>query len=282
MNAATFAWSAACIAACRLPLPVAPLAATGERAGIRASLSAVRAIPDLGRLVALAATLNMVVAPVPMMIAALAIDRLDAGPATFGVLEMLLSAGLLVGSIAAGVLARGRPALAVPRARGESRRGRGGAGFGCCGRAGGGRWRSRSPTPKPSPGSNDRCRQRCRVGFGVLGSMSEGLRPGRARARRTLLAIAGEVVPSRSVGAGIVLAIDRLHPPPRRDRGTGDPSVSGTPGGARNPRMRNAGTRVDGWHWGGRLVHLIPVVVNARCCDVVGWPGRGPGGPTRR
>ncbi|MCB1002064.1 MAG: MFS transporter [Acidimicrobiales bacterium] len=207
VNAATFAWSAACIAACRLPLPVASLAATGERAGIRASLSAVRAIPDLGRLVALAATLNMVVAPVPMMIAALAIDRLDAGPATFGVLEMLLSAGLLVGSIAAGVLARGRLALpfhvlgvslavvgVVPASGAAVALVVGGVAIAVANTEALTRFQRSVPAEVQG-----------RV-FGVLGSMSEGLRPAGLALGAPLLAIAGVSGAFAAVGAGIVLA----------------------------------------------------------------------------
>ena len=110
VNAATFVWSAAVIATCRLPRPAA---AEGHvpRAGVRRSIETVRSVAGLGRLVGLATTLNMVVAPVPVLLAALAVSRLDAGPVGFGLLQVLLGIGLLAGSLAAGVLARGRLAL---------------------------------------------------------------------------------------------------------------------------------------------------------------------------
>ena len=121
INAATFLWSATCVAGCVLPRPGAAVAPAGgdgtptglvpdtpPPGGLRAGLEVVRGVTGLGSLVALASTLNMVVAPVPVLIAALAVDRFDAGPRTFGLLEVLLSAGLLVGSLLAGRLARGR------------------------------------------------------------------------------------------------------------------------------------------------------------------------------
>ncbi len=117
-NAATFLWSAACVATCRLPRPPATVATTAGSGdvddvdGVRAGLRSLGTVRGLGRLVALAAALNMFVAPVPVLIAALAIDRFHAGPRTFGLLEVLLSAGLLVGSLLAGRLVGGR--LAAP------------------------------------------------------------------------------------------------------------------------------------------------------------------------
>ncbi len=104
VNAATFAWSAACIATCRLPRPVGATLPGGERAHLRGTIDELRAIPGLGRVVALATTLNMVVAPVPMMIAALVVDRLGAGPTTFGMLEMLLSVSGAFAVIGAAVV----------------------------------------------------------------------------------------------------------------------------------------------------------------------------------
>lgn len=110
VNAGTFLWSAAFVATCRLPRERGGgerLASPPARGGVRSALAGMRTVPGLGRLLVLASTLNMVVAPVPMLIAALAIDRLGAGPQTFGLLEMLLSAGLLAGALFAGQLARG-------------------------------------------------------------------------------------------------------------------------------------------------------------------------------
>jgi MFS family permease len=106
LNAATFAWSAACVSMCRLPRPV--VRDVESSGGWRSSLAVVRGIAGLPRLLRLGASLNMVVAPVPMLIAALAVDRFSASAATFGLLEVMVSAGLLVGALAAPKLARGR------------------------------------------------------------------------------------------------------------------------------------------------------------------------------
>jgi hypothetical protein len=75
-------------------------------------VQAVLADRPLRRLVGLASVLNMVVAPVPLLIVALAVDGLHVGSLAFGVLEIMFSLGLLVGALSAGVLARGR--VAVP------------------------------------------------------------------------------------------------------------------------------------------------------------------------
>lgn len=111
VNAATFAWSAAWIACCRLPRPPAM---TGETAGVgfRASMTAVGRVPGVRRLIGMATVLNMVVAPVPMLLVVLAADQLGVGSGTYGVLQVMLSAGMLVGSLAAAFLARGP--LTVP------------------------------------------------------------------------------------------------------------------------------------------------------------------------
>lgn len=206
VNAATFAWSALCIAGVRLPRPAGSLV-VGERAGLRASVAEVRAIPGLGRLVALATTLNMVVAPVPMMIAALAIDRLQAGAATFGLLEMLLSAGLLIGSIAAGVLARGRLSLpfhalgvclavigVVPLAGAAVALVTGGIAIAVA------NTEAMTRFQRSVPGE-----MQGRV-FGVLGSLSEGLRPAGLALGAPLLAVAGVSGAFAAIGAGVVLA----------------------------------------------------------------------------
>lgn len=109
VNAATFLWSAGFVVSCRLPAPRGRPAQDqpSGRHAVRETLAAVRSVPGLAPMLGLASTLNMMVAPVPMLIAALAIDRFEAGPRTFGLLEMLLSAGLLVGAVFAGRLARG-------------------------------------------------------------------------------------------------------------------------------------------------------------------------------
>jgi DHA3 family macrolide efflux protein-like MFS transporter len=207
INAATFAWSALCIAMCALPRPTGASHGPAEHAGFRDSVREVRRVPNLGRLVGLASTLNMVVAPVPMMIAALAIDRFDAGPATFGLLEMLLSAGVLAGSIAAGVLARGRLALpflvlgvclgavgVLPLAGAAAVLVVGGVSIAVANTEAMTRFQRSVPAEVQG-----------RV-FGVLGSLSEGLRPAGLALGGPLLAAAGVSGAFAVVGAAVVLA----------------------------------------------------------------------------
>jgi hypothetical protein len=157
--------------------------------------------------VALATTLNMVVAPVPMLIAALAVDRLDAGPTTFGVLQMLLSAGLLVGSIAAGVLARGRLALpfhalgfclavvgVLPFLGAVVALVIGGIAIAVANTEAMTRFQRSVPAELQG-----------RV-FGLLGSSIEGLRPAGLALGAPLLAIAGVSGAFAAIGMGVVLA----------------------------------------------------------------------------
>jgi MFS family permease len=158
-------------------------------------------------LVALAATLNMVVAPVPILIAALAIDRFHAGPTTFGLLEMLLSAGLLIGSIAAGVLARGRLALpfhvlgvclavtgVVPLAGAAIALVVGGVAIAVANAE------AMTRVQRSVPGD-----VQGRV-FGVLGSLSEGLRPAGLALGAPVLTVAGVSGAFVVIGTGVVLA----------------------------------------------------------------------------
>ncbi len=206
-NAVTFAWSAACITTCRLPRPAGATQPGGARVRVRGTVAELRSIPGIGRLMALATTLNMVVAPLPMMIAALTVDRLDAGPATFGVLEMLLSAGLLVGSIASGVLARGRLAAPfhvlgvclalmgiVPAAGAGIALVIGGVAIAVA------NTEAMTRFQRSVPGE-----VQGRM-FGVLGSLSEGLRPAGLALGAPLLAVAGESGAFAVIGAGVVAA----------------------------------------------------------------------------
>lgn len=205
-NAATFAWSAACIATCRLPRPIGATQ-PAARNGLRGTLVELRRIPGIGRLVALATTLNMVVAPVPMMIAALAVDRLDAGPATFGLLEMLLSAGLLAGSIASGVLARGQLAVpfhvlgvclavtgVVPVAGAAVALVVGGVAIAVANTEA--MTRFQRSVPEQMHGRM----------FGVLGSLSEGLRPAGLALGAPVLAVAGVSGGFAVIGTGVIAA----------------------------------------------------------------------------
>jgi MFS family permease len=112
IDACTFAWSIACILATRLPLPAGAEAQAREQHTTRTAVADIVRDPTLRGLTGLAAVLNMVVAPVPLLIVVLAVDRFQVGADSFGLLQVMISAGVLVGSIAAGKLARGR--LAVP------------------------------------------------------------------------------------------------------------------------------------------------------------------------
>jgi MFS family permease len=112
VNAATFAWSAAWVVRTRLPAPAGRAPDQPEDAGrIRDGWAVVAARPRLRALVGLGAVLNMVVAPVPLLLAATAVRRFHAQSGSFGLLQVALSAGVLVGSALAGRLARGSATL---------------------------------------------------------------------------------------------------------------------------------------------------------------------------
>lgn len=73
------------------------------------------ALADRGvrRLAGLASVLNLTAAPMGVLIVALAVDRHDVGPGVFGVLEMTISAGVLVGAVTAAKFAGRRSARMV-------------------------------------------------------------------------------------------------------------------------------------------------------------------------
>jgi MFS family permease len=112
INAATFGWSLLFIWFTTLPPP--PAVAAGERGTPQARGAVAEVLRDrqIRGLVGLAAVLNMVVAPVPLLIVALAVERFQVGPGAFGVLQLMISAGILIGSLAAAPLSRG--SLATP------------------------------------------------------------------------------------------------------------------------------------------------------------------------
>jgi predicted MFS family arabinose efflux permease len=112
INAATFAWSVLCILATRLPLPAGGEVSARSVHTTRSALADILRDRTMRSLTGLAAVLNMVVAPVPLLIVVLAVDRFRVGADSFGLLQVMISAGVLIGSITAGTLARGR--LAVP------------------------------------------------------------------------------------------------------------------------------------------------------------------------
>jgi hypothetical protein len=106
VNAATFAWSAICIARSTVRRPPAP--SLGGRPDLtdlitgtsnRHALAFVLGDRKLRRLLGLAMALNMVVAPLPLLIVALAVDRFHRGSMAYGVLEVMISLGVLVGSL---------------------------------------------------------------------------------------------------------------------------------------------------------------------------------------
>jgi MFS family permease len=226
LNAATFAWSAAFVARCRLP-KVMPVDRADEptdaRIDGRGSIALVNNIAGLRPLLGLGATLNMVVAPVPMFLVALAVDRFSASSAMFAVFEVLLSAGVLVGSLAASKLARGTIVLpmvvlgaclaslgAMPMAGSAAALFLGGIAIAVA--------NTELITtfqrivPAEAQG---------RV-FGVVGSISEGLRPAGLALGGPLLAGIGVTAAFASVGAGVVLAtlawgrsVTGVAPPPR-------------------------------------------------------------------
>jgi MFS transporter, DHA3 family, macrolide efflux protein len=101
INAVTFVWSAAFIV--RVTMPQRATAADDSDGDNDApvSIGAVLRSSGLWRLLGLAALLNMVFAPMPLMIVALAVRRFDTSSLGYSVLEMAIAAGILVGALAA-------------------------------------------------------------------------------------------------------------------------------------------------------------------------------------
>lgn len=243
VNAATFAWSAACIVGCRLPHPAGRTDGSSDRSGFTGSARAVGAVSGLGRLVVLTSLLNMVVAPVPMMIAALALERFRADAATFGVLGMMLSAGLLVGSIGAGVWS-GR-GLTLPFVA-----------LGTCLVAAGSLPFAGASAALVLAGlaiavANVEVMTRFQRSvppelqgrvFGALGSVAEGLRPAGVVASAPLLAVAGVSGAFAAIGLGVAVSTLALRPDRRAARPApcGDPTEPPPPSVS---RVRRRGSR---------------------------------------
>ncbi len=103
VNAVTFAWSAAFIVRVAVPRRAVAVAAAADDTPISVRMLLRR--NGLWRLLGLASLLNMVLAPVPLMIVALAVRRFDTSPLGYGVLDMSIGAGILVGAFAAGKVA---------------------------------------------------------------------------------------------------------------------------------------------------------------------------------
>ncbi len=208
INAATFAWSAACIAATRLPRTERETgSADAAPRSMSVAIALIRNDPMLRRLIALGSALNMVVAPVPMLIVALAVDRFRATPTVFGALEIMVSTGVLIGALAAPRLARG--ALATPMVV-----------LGLCIAAAGSLPVFGSAAAFVVAGLTvavantilmtalqlsvpDEMRGQV---FGVMGSLGEGLRPVGLALGAPLLAFAGVSGAFAIVGAGVISA----------------------------------------------------------------------------
>ena len=106
INAITLAWSAAFVALSRIPRPAGATDAARREHSTKAAVGTVLRDGGLRRLVGLAAALNMVAAPIPLLIVALAVDRFHTSSVGFGALQVTISAGILIGALAASRLAR--------------------------------------------------------------------------------------------------------------------------------------------------------------------------------
>ncbi|MEO6124989.1 MAG: MFS transporter [Ilumatobacteraceae bacterium] len=120
VNSITFAWSAIWILMARLPKPAGARTAdetsdidadVGVGVGVNAAaatgpLRFLAANLTIRRLIGIASVLNLVVAPVPLLIVSLAVDHFALGASAYTVLAVMLSAGMLIGSLLAGRLSR--------------------------------------------------------------------------------------------------------------------------------------------------------------------------------
>ena len=114
VNAVTFAWSAAFIARARVPRPAGATQQARTEHSTRSAIASVLRDRNLRRLVGLASALNMAVAPLPLLVIALAVDRFHTGSRGYGLLEVTVSAGVLIGALTVGRLSAAfAPARAV-------------------------------------------------------------------------------------------------------------------------------------------------------------------------
>ena len=207
VNAATFAWSALFISFARLPRAAGTTADARERHSTRDAMTSVVRDPQLRRLVGLMSVLNMVAAPVPLLIVALAVDRFHVGSGAYGLLEVMVSAGVLLGALVSGKVAKGAigtPMLVVGVCLGT-------AGLlPMVGTAGvfviGGvaiALASTALSTKLQEAVAPEVRGRV---FGVVGALGEGLRPVGLALGAPLLAFAGVSGAFIVVGIGIIVA----------------------------------------------------------------------------
>ena len=112
IDAVSFVWSAGLIALATIAAPVGAAAAASDD-GLSVGVRSVLADRGVRRLAGLASVLNLIAAPMGILIVALAVDRHRVGPGVFGVLEMTVPAGVLVGAVLAARFAGRRSALLV-------------------------------------------------------------------------------------------------------------------------------------------------------------------------
>ncbi len=113
-DAATFVVSMLLVLASRVPMPArTPAAADGPHDGVFAGLSLLRRDRNLRDLAVVACSLNMFVAPVPILIVALAAGPFELGGTGYGLLEACIPAGLVLGFVLGPRVARIRPASIV-------------------------------------------------------------------------------------------------------------------------------------------------------------------------
>jgi len=106
INAITFAWSALFVAVSRVPPPAGASTEAQAHHSTKSAVASVLRDRGLRRLVGLATVMNMVAAPVPLLIVALAVDRFHTSSVGLGVLQVAISAGILIGALAASTFAR--------------------------------------------------------------------------------------------------------------------------------------------------------------------------------
>src|SRR5436190_8436365 len=96
VDAASFAVSAALVAGARMPRPIPAARADGDEP----TTTVLETLRDriVCRLGGLACILNFLVAPLTVLLVALAIDRHSAGPRLYAFIAMMIPAGLLAGS----------------------------------------------------------------------------------------------------------------------------------------------------------------------------------------
>lgn len=112
VDAASFLWAALLAITVAVPSAGGP-GAGGSEGGGGPVLRQLASVPAVRRIVALASVLNLVVAPLAVLMVSLAVDAFSAGAASFGALDAALGVGMLAGALGAGRLVDRRAALTV-------------------------------------------------------------------------------------------------------------------------------------------------------------------------